>query len=463
MSKRQKPQFEGKRVTVAGLGVSGFHTARWLAGQGAEVVVSEIRPLDELDGTVCRELEGLGVLLETGGHREETFVRADTVIVSPGVPLDMGPIVAARERGVPVLGELELASRLIHTPVIAITGTNGKSTVTALIGELLERGGRRVFVGGNLGTPLMAFAAAGTEADAAVVEVSSFQLDTIQTFSPAISVLLNISPDHLDRYSDYEAYVRAKLRVFENQGPESHVVLNDDDPRLREVRPGSGRAVYRYGLEERPGRDAFMTGGRAVVRLEGKETDYAVDAYGLPGRHNLENLLAGLLVGHILGIGADTVQQTINQFKGLPNRLVKVAEFKGVSFYNDSKATNVDAAARAVESLDRPLVLIAGGRHKGADYTDLVEAARGKVKGAVFLGEAADLLSRAFAGGVPCMRTADMGAAVRAAASLAEPGDAVLLAPACASFDMYADYAERGKAFVDAVERMINGQGQNKG
>jgi len=192
--------------------VSGFHTARWLAGQGAEVVVSEIRPLGELEGTVCRELEGLGVLLETGGHREETFVRADTVIVSPGVPLDMGPIVAARERGVPVLGELELASRLIHTPVIAITGTNGKSTVTALIGELLERGGRRVFVGGNLGTPLMAFAAAGTEADAAVVEVSSFQLDTIQTFSPAISVLLNISPDHLDRYSDYEAYVRVGLR-----------------------------------------------------------------------------------------------------------------------------------------------------------------------------------------------------------------------------------------------------------
>jgi len=373
------------KVLVVGLGTSGLWTARWLAGQGADVIVTEKKRESELDPDILRELLELGVRLEVGGHKKETFLDVDTIILSPGVPHDMVLIKSASEKKIPVVGELELASRFIDTPIIAVTGTNGKTTVTTFLGCMLENAGFNVFVGGNIGTPLIAYAASEQRADYLVLEVSSFQLDTIHTFSPYISIILNISPDHLDRYPDYEAYIQSKLRLYENQGDGQYLILNRDDQRLSSVTPSSGVSLLFYGSEKMEGLHAFLEGGRISASLNGStRQSFSLDAFALPGSHNLENLLGAVLAGMALGIDAAMIQETINQFKGLPHRLEYVGEVNGVLFYNDSKATNVDAAVRAVTSFDRPLILIAGGRHKGADYAPLVTAGRGRVKGAVF-------------------------------------------------------------------------------
>jgi UDP-N-acetylmuramoylalanine--D-glutamate ligase len=319
-----------------------------------------------------------------------------------------------------------------------------------------------IFVGGNIGTPLMAYvagAAAGeTKGDYVVVEVSSFQLDTIDTFCPFVSLILNISPDHLDRYPNYEAYVQSKLRVFRNQGPGQCVILNDDDEALTSVNPASGVSVFRYGIEEKEGRHAFVEENMIRACLDGREVNYfSIDSIRLPGKHNLENILAIVLGGLIIDIDPSLIQETIDDFKGLPNRLELVTELDGVTFYNDSKATNVDAAVRAVRSFDRPLILIAGGRHKGADYGPLVKAAKGRVKQAIFLGEAKDLLAKSFKGAFPVSMAKKMEDAVSMAYSRAKKGDVILLAPACSSFDMFSDYSHRGQVFRAAVQRVVCG------
>ena len=446
------------KVLVVGLGTSGLWTARWLAGQGADVIVTEVRNESELDSDMLRELLELGVILEVGEHKKETFLNVDTIILSPGVPHDMALIKSASEKKIPVVGELELASRFIDTPIIAVTGTNGKTTVTTLLGRMLENAGFNVFVGGNIGTPLIAYAAGEQKADYLVLEVSSFQLDTIHTFSPYISIILNISPDHLDRYPDYEAYIQSKLRLYENQGDGQYLILNHDDQRLSSVSPSSGVSLLLYGSEKREGLHAFLEGGRISASLNGStRQSFSLDAFALPGSHNQENLLGAVLAGMALGIDAAMIQKTINQFKGLPHRLEYVGEVNGVLFYNDSKATNVDAAVRAVTSFDRPLILIAGGRHKGADYAPLVTAGRGSVKGAVFLGEAKGLLAESFRDELPFSTAENMEEAVFRAFSMARNGDAVLLAPACSSFDMFSDYPHRGRVFSEAVEGLING------
>jgi UDP-N-acetylmuramoylalanine--D-glutamate ligase len=453
-----KLQFHGKKILVAGLGVTGLCTARRLADQGAAVTVSEVKPETDLDPAICNEIRERGIALETGWHREETFLNSEMIVLSPGVPLDMEPLSAARKVGIPVTGELELASRLIDTPMIAVTGTNGKSSVTAFLGSLLENANLKVFVGGNIGTPLIAYVEEEEKADYVVVEVSSFQLDTIETFCPFISLVLNVSPDHLDRYPSYEDYVQSKLRVYMNQGAGQHVILNDDDERLSLVKPSSGVSVFRFGTEKKEVRHAFIEDSMIRTCLPGKEhNSFSLKSLRLPGTHNLENLLAVVLTGQILGIKPPVIQQTINELKGLPNRLEQVAELAGVEFYNDSKATNVDAAVKAIMSFDRPLILIAGGRHKGADYTRLVRVAKGGVKRAIFLGESRELLARSFAGVVPFSMAEDMDKAVSMAFSQAEKGDVVLLAPACSSFDMFSDYAHRGRVFRAAIERLRSG------
>jgi len=445
-------------VLVVGLGTSGLWTARWLAGQGAHVVVTEMKRESELDPDILRELVELGVILELGGHKKETFLNVDTIILSPGVPHDMALIKSASEKKIPVVGELELASRIIDTPIIAVTGTNGKTTVATFLGRLLENAGFDVFVGGNIGTPLIAYAGSEQKADYIVLEISSFQLDTIHTFSPYISIILNISPDHLDRYPDYEAYIRSKLRLYMNQGAGQHLILNHDDQRLSSVSPSSGVSLLLYGSEKGEGLNAFLEGGRISVSLNGTTTQsFSLDAFALPGSHNRENLLGAVLAGMTLGIDAAMIQKTINQFKGLPHRLEYVGEVNGVAFYNDSKATNVDAAVRAVTSFDRSLVLIAGGRHKGGDYAPLVIAGRGRVKGAVFLGEAKELLAESFRDEIPFSLAEKMEEAVPKAFAMAKKGDVVLLAPACSSFDMFSDYPHRGRVFREAVEGLIHG------
>ncbi len=462
MRNNKKIEFSAKKVTVVGLGSSGIWTARFLAREGANVTVSEIRPETDFDPDTLSEIRELGIRLEMGEHRNESFLAVDMIILSPGVPLHMPLLRNAIEEGIPVMGELELGSRLVDVPMIAVTGTNGKSTVTTLLGRLIEDAGFDVFVGGNIGTPLMAYvtgAAKGkAKMDYIVVEVSSFQLDAVDTFCPFVSFVLNISPDHLDRYSCYEDYVQSKLRIFANQGPGQFVILNDDDEKLSSIHPSSGVSVLRYGAENREGRHGFIERKRIMAGFDGMESkSFSLESVTLPGLHNLENVLAAVLGGLALGIDGLSIQNTIDSFKGLPDRLELVKELDGVAFYNDSKATNVDAAVKAVKSFDRPLILIAGGRHKGADYAPLVKAAEGKAKRAIFMGEAGDLLASSFRDVIPFSMAIDMDEAVSVAFSHAKSGDAVLLAPACSSFDMFTDYSHRGRAFRSAVERIFNG------
>jgi UDP-N-acetylmuramoylalanine--D-glutamate ligase len=447
-----------KRILVVGLGKSGLSVARYLSGKGAQVAVSELKEERELDRALLQEAVQLGIELETGGHKQETFLNSDMIIVSPGVPLDIGPVKASAKAGIPVLGEMEWASRLVDTPLVAVTGTNGKSTATAFLASMLKGAGLKAFVGGNIGTPLTDYATGEWRADYALVEVSSFQLDTMENFSPMISMLLNISPDHLDRYPDYEAYVRSKLSIFKNQGAGQYAILNDDDQVLSSFEPAGGVSVLRYGLEKRENRQAHVEGRSIKAHLAGeKEESFGLERFKLPGRHNQENLMGVILAGLILGIGPRNIQGTIEQFQGLPNRLEHVGTFGGVDFYNDSKATNVDAALRSVSTFDRPIILIAGGRHKGADYMPLVKAATGRVKKAIFLGEAKRLLADAFKETIPFALAEDMRDAVSQSISSSEPKDIVLLAPACSSFDMFSDYAHRGRVFREEVKRLGHG------
>jgi len=323
---------------------------------------------------------------------------------------------------------------------------------------MLQQAGLKVFVGGNLGTPLIAHVAEGAKVDYLVLEVSSFQLDTIETFCPFISIILNITPDHLDRYANMAAYVQSKLRICENQGPGHYLIMNDDDPRLSAVPPAAGVITLKYRLNQKEEMHAFLEGGTVKAGLPGDIIHcFSLDNFVLPGSHNQENVLAAVLAGLAAGIDAESIQKSIARFKGLPHRIEYVGEVNGVRFYNDSKATNVDAARRSIVSFDSPVILIAGGRHKGADYDALVRTAMERLKGAVFLGEAKERLAEAFHKTIPHFMENRMEHAVSTAFSMAGPGDVVLLAPACSSFDMFTDNRHRGDVFKDAVKGLVHG------
>jgi UDP-N-acetylmuramoylalanine--D-glutamate ligase len=447
-----------KKILVVGLGKSGLSVVRYLVGAGARVTVSDMKREGDLEPGMVQEMRNLGVTLETGGHTIGTFTRCEQIIVSPGVPMDIAPLAAAKEKGIPVTGEMDLAVQIIQTPIVAVTGTNGKSTVTAFLGSLLKNAGHKVFVGGNLGTPLIDYAAGGPKADVAVVEVSSFQLDTMEGFSPLVAVLLNISPDHLDRYPNYEAYVQSKLKIFKNQGSGDFAILNDDDEALSSFAVQRGVSVLRYGLKKKDLRLAFVEGKGIRAGLPGKESHlFDLQKCPLPGKHNVENMMAAALAGLALNVEPPVIQHTMDHFQGLPHRLEPSGRIREVDFYDDSKATNVDAAIRSIGSFDRPIILIAGGRHKGGDYSPLVRVAKGRVKKAFLMGESKQLMAEAFEDQIPYATADDMEDAVTKAFSVAKPHDVVLLAPACSSFDMFTDYAHRGRAFKQAVEGLQHG------
>ncbi|MFH1488142.1 MAG: UDP-N-acetylmuramoyl-L-alanine--D-glutamate ligase, partial [Pseudomonadota bacterium] len=365
--------FSNKKILVVGLGKSGLSASRWLAGAGASVTVSEFREKEVFDQELLREISQRGIRLETGGHKRESFLGADMIVLSPGVPLDIPPLRLSKEKGIPILGEMGLAAGLMDIPIVAVTGTNGKSTVTTLIGALLENAGFSTFVGGNIGTPLMDYLSEGRRADYAVLEVSSFQLDTMEDFCPDVALILNISPDHLDRYPGYGAYVESKLKIFKNQGRGQVAIVNDDDEELARLVPGGDVSLLRYGLRKREHRQAFIDGGNLTAFLPGGE-GIEIDIAGvkLRGEHNMGNLMGGVLAGLSLGLKREDIIDTIETFRGLPHRLEYVKSIRGVDFFNDSKATNVDAAVKAIESFKEPVILIAGGRHKGGDYSPLV-------------------------------------------------------------------------------------------
>ncbi|MBN2061503.1 MAG: UDP-N-acetylmuramoyl-L-alanine--D-glutamate ligase [Deltaproteobacteria bacterium] len=446
-----------KKILIVGFGKSGISIARYYSKQGVEITIGDIKKEEDIDKSLLEEARRMNIHLELGEHRTETFIGSDEIVVSPGVPLELEPLKIARDRGVPVIGEMELATRVIDTPMIAVTGTNGKTTVVSLISKMLKNSGLKVFTGGNIGTPLIDYAAGRRDADYVVVEVSSFQLDSMRAFSPYISILLNISPDHLDRYPDYEAYVRSKLTIFREQKKGQYAILNDSDERLSQIDPKGTVTFLRYGLEKKEGRNAYLIGKKLIVTIPGKEEyEFNTGNFKLAGIHNLENIMGTILAGMVMDILPETIKKSIEDFEGLPHRMEVIGKIQDVIFINDSKATNVDAAKRAIESLDRNVILIGGGRDKGGDYAPLVNISRGRVKKAIFLGEARALMANAFKGNIPFSLAESMEDAVNQAFTSAGKGDVVLLAPACSSFDMFNDYLERGTVFREAVEKLKN-------
>jgi len=445
-----------KRVTVAGAARSGLAAAELLARRGARVTLSEVRS----DAPETEPLKALGVQLELGGHRAATFTGAELVVLSPGVPPEQPAVQAARDRGVPVIAEIELAFRWLQGRVIAITGTKGKSTTTVLTGRILETAGLKVTVGGNIGAPLSAQVPLSTPETFHVVETSSFQLEQIETFHPWIAVMLNFSPDHLDRHPSVDAYASAKGRIFENQDAQDWAVINADDPSVLEL-ARRGRARTRLFSKDRwlPA-GTVIDAGWIVDRHDDRATRLVpLRAIHLLGPHLVNDVMAAATVGVLAGAAPAAMTAAVESFRGLEHAMELVADVGGVRFVNDSKATNVESALRSIESFDRDLVPIVGGRYKGGDLGLLREPLKARAKAVVAIGEARPLVRDALAGAVPVHEADSFDEAIARAYALAKPSGVVLLAPACASFDMFRDYAERGRRFKDEVKRieMANG------
>ena len=441
----------GRRVVVLGAARSGIAAAELLVRRGATVTLSEMRP--QFDG--MERLRDAGVTVESGGHVARTLLDAELIVASPGVPLDQPMVTAARVKGVEIIGELELASRWVKGPVIAITGTKGKSTTTTLIGRMLSAAGRRHLVGGNIGIPLSAQVDDSTPDTVHVVEASSFQLETTVTFRPWISVWLNVADDHLDRHPDMASYVAAKARVLANQQESDVAVLNADDARVVEQ---SGATAARRIWFSPSGQlqEGFVVDGAWIVRrtATSREPMVPTAAVELNGRHMLDNVTAAVAVCWAAGVNPEAMTQALRGFRGLEHVMEPVGRIGGVSFVNDSKATNVEAARRSIESFADGVVAIVGGRFKGGDLRELVPALRAHAKAVIAIGDAAPLIREAVGDVVPVTDAASMGEAVERGYEQARPQGVVLLAPACASFDWFRDYAERGRAFKQEVERL---------
>jgi UDP-N-acetylmuramoylalanine--D-glutamate ligase len=442
-------------AVVVGLARSGVAAAEFLARRGASVVATDRKPEGELQAEAMR-LEPLGVRLELGGHRRETFVSASMVVVSPGVPWELPELEAARGAGVGVLAEIELAFRHLKGRVAAVTGTKGKSTTTAALGAMLRAGGGDVRVGGNIGEPLISLVDGSTDATVFVAEVSSFQLEGIEMFRPHVAVFLNLSPDHLDRHPSFEAYARAKARIFENQRDGDWAVVNADLP-LAKAQLGRARILRFHEEGSPPVEDAaFFEAGEARIRLDGRvESLFPLASVHLPGPHLVSDILAAAAAARILGADTAQITQGVERFRGVPHVLEHVATSHGVLYYNDSKATNVDAARKSLESFPGPLVVIMGGRYKGGDFRDLRPALARRGKRVLAIGETRAQIAAALGDTVHVDECSSLREAVERAAAVAVRGDTVLLAPACSSFDMFRDYAERGQAFEDEVERLL--------
>jgi UDP-N-acetylmuramoylalanine--D-glutamate ligase len=439
-----------RRALVIGFRRTGEAAARLLQRRGVAVRVSDGRSADTL---AIAPSDHAGIELRLGEDGLDLLDDVDLVVPSPGVPREAPLLQEAVRRGIPIHSEIELAFRVLECPVIAITGTNGKSTTTTLVGTALEGAGWTTFVGGNLGTPLVT--ALERPYDVAVAEVSTFQLEWVERFRPRVACLLNVTPDHLDRHADFAEYRALKARLFAYQWPEDVAVLNRDDPETWRLVPTLAARVVSFGMDEVPV-GAFMRDGAVVLRLpELPEERYDLSRTRLVGRHNVENILAAVTVARLAGAPATAVAAAIDAVEPLPHRLALVADRAGVRWYDDSKATNVGAAVKSLQSFDGPVLLVAGGVDKGGDYAPLAAAAAGKVRRALVIGAARERIAEALATrDVPVDRVASLDDAVATAASLARAGDTVLLAPACSSFDMFTDYAARGRAFRAAVEAL---------
>lgn len=444
-------ELNGKRALVVGLGKSGVASALFMKAHGAQVTVSDTKSGDELRNEIPVLLDH-GITVETGGHGDRTFRGQDLIVVSPGVPVDAPPLVQARSLGESVIGEIELAAQFLPGPVVAITGSNGKTTTTTLTGEIMAASGFPVLVGGNIGTPAISLAERAKTETVIVLEVSSFQLETIQTFRPKVAVVLNVTPDHLDRHGTFEIYADAKARVFENQQASDFAVLNADDPTCVAMSKRTRAQVFWFSRQNEVERGAWVRDGNIVFRDASGQTEILqVSEIPLKGAHNLENVLAGVCAGLLMGCAPQKIRQAVQAFKAVEHRLEFVGTIGGVDYYNDSKATNVDATIKALESFPANIHLILGGKDKGSDYTVLNDLIRQRVKRIYTIGAAAAKIE-SHVKGAEIVHAETLENAIRKANAVAQSGDVVLLAPACASFDQFKSYEHRGKVFKEVVK-----------
>lgn len=454
-------QLAGRKALVAGLARTGVAAARFLAGRGALVTVSEARPEKELGG-VAAELRARGIEVECGGNRVESFLAADFIVLSPGVPLSIPPLQKAREREIEILSELELAWRFLRGTTVAVTGSNGKTTTTALLGRIFRKAGRPTQVGGNIGTPLVSLVDTATDDTVNVVEASSFQLEAVTSFAPKVGALLNLTPDHLDRHASMGEYVAAKAKLFGQQGADDFAIFNADDPAVVALEPEVRAQRFWFSRQRRLDVGSFLE-GNWIVFANGPEREKVLErsAIRLKGRHNLENVLAAVCAARLLGVPAEAVRAGISEFEGVEHRLEFVTEIDGVSYFNDSKATNVDSALKAIEAFDQKLVVILGGKDKGGDFAPLGEPLRQRARRALLIGAASKKIAAQLEGAVEFEMLETLPLAVARAAEIAEPGDVVLLAPACASFDQFESFEHRGRCFKEEVRCRVSVRQEN--
>ena len=452
-------ELTNKRVLVVGLGKSGKSAALFLRDRGARVTVSDVRSAEALAGEIPALLDA-GIMVETGGHGLLTFRRQDLIVVSPGVPCDTPELKQVRAFGLPIIGELELASRFLQGQIVAITGSNGKTTTTALLGKIFAGAGGPTLVGGNIGTPVIDLIAKSTPQTTSVLEVSSFQLETVAEFRPHIAVVLNITQDHLDRHGSFENYAAMKARITAQQTPEDFFVLNAEDKPTQMLAAQTKAQVFWFSGRRAIKQGAFVH-GESVVFLprEGARPEPVMPLAEIPlkGAHNVENILAAVCAARLGGVSSESIRASVAGFKAVEHRLEFVASVRGVAFFNDSKATNVDATRKALEAFPGGVHLILGGKDKNSDYTELADLLRARVKIVYTIGSAAEKIERHLAGVVKIVSAGTLDSAVRQAAQSAVPGDVVLLAPACASFDQFTSYEHRGRVFKELVQGLASG------
>ncbi|MBI5893589.1 MAG: UDP-N-acetylmuramoyl-L-alanine--D-glutamate ligase [Deltaproteobacteria bacterium] len=453
-------ELAGKKVLVVGLASTGISTARFLKDKGAIVTVTDNKPMEQLecpDGLI-NELQKICARIETGRHSKEVFMNVDLIVLSPGVPPTIKPLQDAKNAGIEIISEIELACDFIDAPIIAITGTNGKTTTTTLLGKVLNSAGRKAFVGGNIGTPLIDYASKREKSEYVVAEISSFQLEGIKKFKPFISILLNITEDHMDRYKDFNEYAEAKFNIFKNQGENDIAIVNIDDPTIKKWLKNNGTGIKAriipFSAKKILSRGIYWTGREIVYSMNGSSAVYPVDGFKLKGMHNIENIMAVIAAAKICGVSDKDILATVNAFNVLPHRIEFIRDVNGVSYYDDSKGTNIGALQKSLEGIIQPVILIAGGKDKGGDYRVLRDLIKQKVKLLRLIGEAREKIKTALGGCAETIYAASMEDAVKKAYENARQGDIVLLSPACSSFDMFKDYKERGDVFRKLVEAL---------
>ncbi len=472
-------ELSGKKITVIGLGKTGISTAIFLKKRGANVLVTDSSKDNKLFDA-ANKLQNIGVSVELGACGSSSFLNSEIIVLSPGVPHRIEPVLSAAKSGATVIGEIELASRFIKEPILAITGTNGKTTTTTLVGKMLEESGLKAFAGGNIGKPLIDYVDCGNKADIIVAEISSFQLDTIDAFRPKVSVLLNITEDHLDRYPDFNAYANSKKRIFENQQDGDCAIFNASDRNISLMAKDiKCRKLPYFSHNITADFDDYakltdnciifnLVQNIAAINQKAISSDHEFEskfsipfsAIHLPGKHNIENVAAAILASLAAGGNLAGIISALEKFRSLPHRIEYVTTIKGVKYYNDSKATTVDSVIKALDVFDKPVTLIMGGRNKGSNFSLLTDAVKKHVKKLILIGEAKEEIKSVLGGTVETILSSSLEDAVFSASKFAESGEAVLLSPACSSFDMFTSYADRGEVFRKAVRGIVNDQKQ---